>query len=248
MKQLLFFVILLFGIISATDVYAHKAKVLDDYKIDVGWEHEPPIKGQKNAIELIITLASEYDKQRFEQIFGVEHDGSSNEPNESDITGLNDQLEVEVKIGDDKSFVTLIEDKDFPGVYYGDYTPKQTGSVQVHVYGTIKNIQFEATFNPEKVEEGERKPDQSYTIPDWIRNNAQWWSEGNIDDSDFVSGLQFLIKQGIMKVPQTESTTTSNEIPSWIKNNAGWWANGQISDDDFVKGIQFLIQNGIINV
>ncbi len=32
-------------------------------------------------------------------------------------------------------------------------------------------------------------------IPEWIKNNAGWWSEGLIGDSDFVSGIQYLIKE-----------------------------------------------------
>jgi hypothetical protein len=37
-------------------------------------------------------------------------------------------------------------------------------------------------------------------IPNWIRNNAKWWADGTIGDSDFVQGIQFLIKQGIIRV------------------------------------------------
>jgi hypothetical protein len=37
-------------------------------------------------------------------------------------------------------------------------------------------------------------------IPEWIKNNAAWWADGQIDDNSFVQGLQFLIKEGIMKV------------------------------------------------
>ena len=37
-------------------------------------------------------------------------------------------------------------------------------------------------------------------IPDWVKTNAGWWSEGLIGDSDFVSGIQFLIKEGIISV------------------------------------------------
>jgi len=40
----------------------------------------------------------------------------------------------------------------------------------------------------------------STQIPAWIKNNAKWWSEGQIGDSDFVSGIQYLITNGIMKV------------------------------------------------
>jgi len=42
---------------------------------------------------------------------------------------------------------------------------------------------------------------QSITvIPDWIKNNARWWSEGNIDDEAFVDGIEFLVKIGIVKM------------------------------------------------
>ena len=37
-------------------------------------------------------------------------------------------------------------------------------------------------------------------IPKWIRDNAKWWSEGLITDQDYIQGLQYLIKQGILKV------------------------------------------------
>mgnify|MGYP003714610245 CR=1 FL=1 len=40
----------------------------------------------------------------------------------------------------------------------------------------------------------------SFTVPSWIKNNAGWWADGQIDDSSFVSGLQWLISNGIMKI------------------------------------------------
>ncbi len=88
------------------------------------------------------------------------------------------------------------------------------------------------------------------SIPEWIRNNAKWWSDGQIDDETFVQGIQYLIKEEIMKIPQTTQGTasTSNQIPSWIKNNAGWWADGSIDDSSFVQGIQYLIENRIIRI
>jgi len=41
---------------------------------------------------------------------------------------------------------------------------------------------------------------QNNKIPDWIKNNAGWWAAGDIDDSSFVQGIQFLIKEGFMKL------------------------------------------------
>ena len=37
-------------------------------------------------------------------------------------------------------------------------------------------------------------------IPQWIKNNAEWWADGQIDDNSFVSGIQWLITNGIMKI------------------------------------------------
>jgi len=88
------------------------------------------------------------------------------------------------------------------------------------------------------------------SIPEWIKNNAGWWASDQIDDEAFLQGIQFLIKEGIMMIPPTETpgSSESQEVPAWIKNNAGWWASDQIDDNTFVSGIQYLIKTGIIVV
>ena len=88
---------------------------------------------------------------------------------------------------------------------------------------------------------------QEQSIPSWIKNNAKYWSEGQIPDSDFTKGIEYLINQGIMKIPQTKpSSSQSNGIPSWVKNNAKYWSQSEISDSEFVKGIEYLVESGII--
>jgi hypothetical protein len=88
-----------------------------------------------------------------------------------------------------------------------------------------------------------------YVIPHWIKNNANWWYQNQIDDSAFIRGIQYLVENKIMIVPASvENTSKENKIPLWVKNNAGWWANGTISDNEFVSGIQYLISSGIIVV
>ena len=37
-------------------------------------------------------------------------------------------------------------------------------------------------------------------IPEWIKTNAGWWSEGQIDDRTFANGIEFLINVGIIVV------------------------------------------------
>jgi hypothetical protein len=86
-------------------------------------------------------------------------------------------------------------------------------------------------------------------IPVWVKSNAKWWSEDEIDNDNFISGIEYLVNEGIIKVSVIETGDTSiSEIPSWIKNNAGWWADDMISDDEFVRGIEWLVKNRIIIV
>jgi hypothetical protein len=244
MIALLVFIVSI-GLTGVNTAHAHKAQIVGNYKLDVGWQTEPPTANEPNAIEIVISIASDFDKQRYDAIYFE----SSTTASKDDITGIAGDLEVDIKVENGKkTFLSLIEDPETLGTYYGEYTPQESGHTKVHIYGIIKGSEFEATFNPEKVEESV-KTENTSTIPDWIRNNAKWWSDGVIGDSDFTSGIQYLIKNNILDVPVTQQNSTgSKEIPSWIKNNAGWWADGMISDDDFVKGIQFMITNGIILV
>jgi len=93
-------------------------------------------------------------------------------------------------------------------------------------------------------------PSDEISIPDWVRNNAGWWAGGQIGDNDFASGIEYMIKEGIINVPTTSTDEVTGEsvIPDWIRNNAGWWADGLISDEDFANGLQYLIKIGVISV
>ena len=41
-------------------------------------------------------------------------------------------------------------------------------------------------------------------IPEWVKNNASWWSERQISQTEFTNGLEFLINEGIIYIPPTE--------------------------------------------
>ena len=87
-----------------------------------------------------------------------------------------------------------------------------------------------------------------FVIPSWIKNNAGWWADGQIDDNSFVSGIQWMISNDIIILSPTESRTGDgeNSIPSWVKHTAGWWADDEIYDDTFVAALEYLIGEGII--
>ena len=135
------------------------------------------------------------------------------------------------------------------GVYRIDIRALGTGLAYDETYAGIGSAIIELGPSIGKPTPGpETQPPAA--IPAWIKNNAEWWADGQIDDGSFVQGIQYLVKEGILKIPPTSQGqgTGSNEIPAWIKNNAGWWAEGAIDDDSFIQGIQFLIKEGIMKV
>ena len=87
-------------------------------------------------------------------------------------------------------------------------------------------------------------------IPPWVKNSAKWWAEEQIGDQAFVSGIQYLIEQEIILIPNLpeESNPNFRGVPLWVKNIAGYWADNTISDDEFVKSIQYLVSNGLITI
>ncbi|MFB5636663.1 MAG: hypothetical protein ACE5RB_08555, partial [Nitrosopumilus sp.] len=124
-------------------------------------------------------------------------------------------------------------------------------SGDTHILDAIKveSAEPEIILVPQDTEEIQVEELTVQTIPKWVKNNAGWWVDEQIDDEAFVAGIQYMINNGIMYVPNTGSVNSSvTEIPDWIKNNAGWWAENQISDDDFVKAMEWLITNGVIYI
>jgi len=112
------------------------------------------------------------------------------------------------------------------------------------INNVISKYPYTPTEKPEQI-----KLSQITSIPEWVRPIAKWWSEGNIEDSEFNSALLYLIENKIIKIPPTNTLNQSTEkIPEWVKVNAGWWANKQLEDKEFVSGIQYLIENGIIKI
>jgi len=89
-----------------------------------------------------------------------------------------------------------------------------------------------------------------FTVPNWVKNTADWWASDQIPDSAFLQGIQYLIKEGIMivEIPTEIDSEAAEEVPGWVKNTAGWWAEDKIHDVTFVAAIKYLISQGIITV
>ena len=131
-------------------------------------------------------------------------------------------------------------------MYLDTTTPQLNTSSEIIAAAVVKISGEDMSKRLNELDSSMRSNPQSL-IPSWIKSNAGWWADGTITDGEFLSGIQFLIENEIITVPQTNvSSETSENVPSWIKSNAGWWADGTITDGDFVDGIQYLIEYGLI--
>jgi len=85
-------------------------------------------------------------------------------------------------------------------------------------------------------------------LPNWIKNNAKYWSSDLMSNSEFIKGIEYLVEEGFLIVADVTLSASGQELPNWVKNNAKWWTSNQISDEDFVKSIQYLLKKGIIRI
>ncbi|MCI4432778.1 MAG: peptidase, partial [Nitrosopumilus sp.] len=102
---------------------------------------------------------------------------------------------------DPNTFGTLLTE----GIDKPEFEFKSSGeykmTVAIFSHG-LDNLQTYAGISSTlfDIETGSNINTETTVIPGWIKNNAGWWADGKIGDNDFVQGIQFLIKEGIMKI------------------------------------------------
>ena len=142
---------------------------------------------------------------------------------------------------------------------YGTSTATTSFSIVESSQSESEDSSSDTTAEQVSTEKPEIVVSTGFSVPPWVKNNAGWWANGQVEDSEFVSSIGYLINQKIIKLdmpePSEEETKyksslekPSSEIPEWIKNNAKWWSENQISTKDFVNGIKYLVEHGIIRV
>ena len=96
---------------------------------------------------------------------------------------------------------------------------------------------------------------QDAQIPNWIKNVAGWWAGDIISETEFLTGIEYLINNNIILldfVPCNDEIQSqygdAKSVPDWIKNNANWWSENLIDDTDFINGLQYLIEHKIIKI
>ncbi len=113
-------------LLTATAVYAHGDVALGPYNVVAGWEVEPPIVGERNAI--VLTFSKE------------------GEP----VTNVDESLTINI-IYAGKVFAGRVEQTAVSGQYRIELLPTVRGQYHVQIVGTLGDTAVDATLEPEEV-------------------------------------------------------------------------------------------------
>ena len=260
------FVIPSFAQMENKDVHVHPA-TLGDRKASMNFTI-PEKLDAKQDFTLSLILYDETNKKNFQHVT-IKLAILQNNTNTPLINALfynkNGQIEIDFKYQqfDKPRIIIQAPQETYLGGYMSEFGSRIIARQNVLTNGlytleaTVISIDSPARFIDKEIvfkkeiqiDEQLKDIHEEINIPPWVRNNAKWWSNGEIDDKTFASGIQFMIKEGIIKIPTTENVEASKDvkIPEWIRNNAKWWSNGEIDDRTFANGIQYLIKIGIIS-
>ena len=113
----------------ATSAYAHESRTIagGKYAVEAGWDIEPAMEGQPNAVHFEIRLAGADPEQPVE--------------------GAEKTLHLRVRQGASSKEFTLRPSPQEKGTYLADLTPTRAGDYQFIVVGTIGQDAINETFD-----------------------------------------------------------------------------------------------------
>jgi len=87
-------------------------------------------------------------------------------------------------------------------------------------------------------------------IPEWIKNQSNWWVNGVISDSQFIQSIQYLMENEIIIIPNLpeSSQETEESVPPWFKQSTKYWLSGQTTELEFANSLEYLVKKGIIRI
>ncbi len=97
--------------------------------------------------------------------------------------------------------------------------------------------------------DGEIAIENDIVIPSWIKNNAGWWADDNISDSDFLHGIKFLVETNIIQfqsdVDYEKTKTIEKYLLDWdtIVNDSVYAYDGSIKvQSKFLDYVDYIIK------
>ena len=77
------------------------------------------------------------------------------------------------------------------------------------------------------------------TIPEWVKNNALWYGQGVISETEFLNAMKFLIEEGVLVIEISELKPTIQDAAVIIPNG-----NSEMSASGFYLPLNLEIPLG----
>ena len=157
---------------------------LSTTQISIDGEIQPE-RGQTYTYNISINDA--LDSRVYWHTLGKDVYGTSDEnskltfPNEFQFSGKNYSGEIEIR------FSSMAFNKGDSEIVVQNGCLRESLAIQILGEGEKPISEIETTHS-------------QIIIPKWIKNNAGWWADGQIDDNSFVQGIEYLVKLGIIRV------------------------------------------------
>jgi len=100
--------------------------------------------------------------------------------------------------------------------------------------------------------DGEIVIERDIIIPSWIKNNAGWWTDDKISDSDFLYGIKYLVENNIIKFQSDldleETQNIEQYILDWdtIVNDSKYAYDGSVRlQSEFFDNVDYTVQYNV---
>lgn len=134
---------------------AHTLDSWDGYRLEIGWENNPPYTDQLNAILLHVSpLVPGLDLEE--------------QPFENGVAGLEKTLKIQLTSRDSKITLLLDADREMPGLYRAYSVITKAGYYQANIVGDIEGTPISLSMHPPQV----RDTDQ-ITFPETSDGQSQ---------------------------------------------------------------------------
>jgi uncharacterized protein len=96
-------------------------------------------------------------------------------------------------------------------------------------------------FSTASAQQSDNSTPSTNSIPNWVKNTAKWWSEGQTNDTDFLNAVQYLIDQNIL---HTKSSQIVNQNSTQKIDDLQTRYNSlEIKYNELLKQVQNMPEN-----
>ncbi len=85
------------------------------------------------------------------------------------------------------------------------------------------------------------------SIPNWIKNTAKWWSEGQTNDTDFLNAMQYLIDQNVLHTLKSSQIVNQTSAAQKMDDLQTRYNSLEIKYNELLKQVQNMPETQVTN-